>query len=91
MFAHQFWSANIQTLPADLLPAKVIGSVGGLLGSPGAFGAMLFNFGVGKLVDHHRHGPAFFIAGVLHPLAFLVILVMVRRIAPLPTPASERL
>src|SRR5688572_33365147 len=22
MFAHQFWSANIQTLPADLFPSK---------------------------------------------------------------------
>jgi ACS family hexuronate transporter-like MFS transporter len=83
MFAHQFWSANIQTLPADLFPANVVGSVGGLLGSAGAFGAMLFNFAVGKLVDHHGYGPAFIIAGVLHPLAFVVILAMVRRVAPL--------
>jgi ACS family hexuronate transporter-like MFS transporter len=83
MFAHQFWSANVQTLPADLFPAGVVGSVGGLLGSAGSFGAMLFNLGVGKLVDLHGYGPAFFIAGVLHPLAFLVIVATVRRIGPL--------
>jgi ACS family hexuronate transporter-like MFS transporter len=25
MFAHQFWSANVQTLPADLFPSRVVG------------------------------------------------------------------
>jgi ACS family hexuronate transporter-like MFS transporter len=88
MFAHQFWSANVQTLPADLFPAGVVGSVGGLLGSAGSFGAMLFNLAVGKLVDHHGYGPAFFIAGVLHPLAFLIILATVRRIGPLQSNAD---
>jgi MFS transporter, ACS family, aldohexuronate transporter len=82
MFAHQFWSANVQTLPADLFPASVVGSVGGLLGSAGSFGAMLFNLAVGKVVDDHGYGPAFLIAGVLHPLAFLVILTTVRRVGP---------
>jgi MFS transporter, ACS family, aldohexuronate transporter len=88
MFAHQFWSANVQTLPADLFPASVVGSVGGLLGSAGSFGAMLFNLAVGKLVDQHGYGPAFLIAGVLHPLAFLVVLATVRRIGPLQSNAD---
>ncbi|MBI5774617.1 MAG: MFS transporter [Verrucomicrobia bacterium] len=83
MFAHQFWSANVQTLPADLFPARVVGSVEGLLGSAGSFGGMLFGLLVGWLVEHHGYGPAFVIAGVLHPLAFLVILATVRRVAPL--------
>lgn len=39
MFAHQFWSANVQTL-----------------------------------IERHGYGPAFLIAGVLQPLAFLVVL-----------------
>jgi MFS transporter, ACS family, hexuronate transporter len=84
MFAHQSWSANVQTLPADLFPARVVGSVGGLLGSAGSFGAMLFSLAVGKLVDQHGYGPAFFAAGLLHPLAFIVILCTVKNISLLP-------
>lgn len=88
MFAHQFWSSNVQTLPADLFPAKVVGSVEGLLGSAGSFGGMLFGLLVGWLVEHHGYGPAFLIAGVLHPLAFLLILATVRRIGSLHTGSS---
>jgi ACS family hexuronate transporter-like MFS transporter len=85
MFAHQFWSANIQTLPADIFPADVVGSVGGLLGSAGSFGGMLFGFLVGRLIGEHGYGPAFIVAGVLHPLSFLLILLTLRRIEPLIT------
>jgi len=82
MFAHQFWSANVQTLPADLFPARVVGSVEGLLGCAGSFGGMLFNDLVGRMVEHHGYAPAFLIAGVLHPLAFLIILATVKNIGP---------
>jgi ACS family hexuronate transporter-like MFS transporter len=90
MFAHQFWSANVQTLPADLFPSTVVGSVEGLLGSAGAFGGMLFAEVVGRLVGHHGYGPAFAIAGVLHPLAFFVILVTVRRVEPIKVNCLQR-
>lgn len=83
MFAHQFWSANVQTLPADLFPSNVVGSVEGLLGLAGSFGGMLFGLLVGWLVERHGYAPAFLIAGVLHPLAFALILFTVRRIGPL--------
>jgi ACS family hexuronate transporter-like MFS transporter len=82
MFAHQFWSVTVQTLPADLFPARVVGSVEGLLGSAGSFGAMLFGLLVGWLVERHGYGAAFLIAGLLHPLAFLIILASVRADRP---------
>jgi len=82
MFAHQFWSANVQTLPADLFPARVVGSVEGLLGSAGAFGGILFGLIGSKIVESQGYGPMFLIAGILHPLAFLLILAVVRQIAP---------
>jgi MFS transporter, ACS family, hexuronate transporter len=82
MFAHQFWSANVQTLPADLFPSKVVGSVEGLLGCAGGFGGILFASIGAMIVESTGYGPVFFIAGVLHPLAFLVILLVVRDIRP---------
>ena len=84
MFAHQFWSATIQTLPADLFPPRLVGSVHGLLGSAGSFGGMFFGLIVGRLIGHAGYGPAFLIAGVLHPLAFVIILLAMRRITPVP-------
>lgn len=90
MFAHQFWSANVQTLPADLFPARVVGSVEGLLGSAGSFGGMAFGILVGWLVEDHGYAPAFAIAGVMHPLAFGVILLSVRRVRPLGRPPVAR-
>jgi ACS family hexuronate transporter-like MFS transporter len=88
MFGHQCFSAIMQTLPADLFPSKVVGSVGGLLGSAGAFGGMLFAYFVGWLIEHHGFVPAFLIAGLLHPLAFAIILSSVRRIEPMALNSS---
>ncbi len=81
-FAHQFWSANVQTLAADIFPSSVVGSVEGLLGSAGSFGGMLFGLLVGYLVTRHGYAPAFLMAGLLHPAALLLILAVVRRIEP---------
>src|SRR5262249_33291484 len=83
MFAHQFWSSNLQTLPADIFPSQLVGAVERLLGCAGAFGGMLFGLLVGSLVGQHGYGPAFVIAGVLHPLGLIMILILVRRIEPI--------
>lgn len=80
MFAHQFWSTNIQTVPADLFPSRIVGSLEGLLGSAGAFGGMLFGQLVGYLVETGGYTAPFFMAGIFHPIAFVIILTTVRRI-----------
>jgi ACS family hexuronate transporter-like MFS transporter len=90
MFAHQLWSANVQTLPADLFPARVVGSVEGLLGAAGSFGGMLFGLLAGALIASHGYGPVFVAAGVMHPLALAVILVGVPRIGPIPLAPEPR-
>src|ERR1043165_1379622 len=36
-FGHQFFSTIMQTLPADLFPSRVVGSVAGLVGAAGSF------------------------------------------------------
>jgi ACS family hexuronate transporter-like MFS transporter len=88
MFGHQFWSSNVQTVPADLFPSRIVGSVEGLLGSAGSFGAMLFMNLTGSLVEKHGYAPVFVMAGLFHPLALLIILVTVKRIKPLQALAN---
>lgn len=87
-FAHQCFASIMQTLPADLFSSRNVGSVAGLMGAAGSFGAMLLNLLFGWIVQHHGYAPAFAIAGVLHPLAFVVILITVRRIQPLQLTAT---
>ncbi len=83
MLCHQFWSTTIQTLTVDIFPSSVVGSVAGLLGAVGAFGGMLFNLIAGILLTaYHSYVLIFAILGVLHPLSFVIILLVVRRIEP---------
>ncbi len=80
---HQFWSVIVQTLPADLFPARAVGSVAGIIGSAGSFGAMLFNLLVGTLIDATgSYAIPFVLAGLFHPVSFLVILLTLGRIEP---------
>ncbi len=84
MLGHQFWSTIMQTLAADIFPSRVVGSVAGLMGAVGSFGAMLFNLLVGwMLTEYGSYSPVFVIAGLLHPLSFLLLLAIVRRIEPI--------
>lgn len=83
MFGHQFWSTVVQTLPTDIFPSRVVGSVAGLSGAAGAFGGMFFSLIVGGLVKHSGYAPAFLIAGLLHPLSLLLIFLVVKKIEPI--------
>ena len=81
LFGHQFWSTIVQTLAADMFPSKVVASVAGLLGAAGSFGGMFFSYFVGLLLtEYHSYAMVFLISGLLHPTAFLIILLVVRRI-----------
>jgi ACS family hexuronate transporter-like MFS transporter len=83
LFAHQFWSTNLQTLSADIFPSAVVGSVAGLMGAVGSFGAMLFDLVVGSALTHtHSYSMVLLSAGLLHPIAFLLILFLIPRIEP---------
>ena len=49
-FAHLSFSTVVITLPADLFPRGVVGSVAGLVGFGGSMGGMLFNKFAGSLM-----------------------------------------
>lgn len=80
MLGHQFWSTIVQTLATDIFPSSVVGSVSGLMGAIGSFGALLFNLLVGILVTSYGYTPVFIIAGLMHPLSFILVLLVIKRI-----------
>jgi len=81
---HQFWSTILQTMAADIFPSAVVGSVAGLMGALGSFGAMLFDLLVGSILTYtHSYSSVFLLAGFFHPLSFLIIVLTIRRIEPI--------
>ena len=79
---HQFWSVIIQTLPADLYPQGMVGSVAGLIGASGSFGAMLFALVVGYILGTYAsYVPVFITVSMLHVISFGLIMVMIPRIS----------
>ncbi|MBC7892113.1 MAG: MFS transporter [Sphingobacteriaceae bacterium] len=82
MFGHQAYSTIVQTLVADMFPPRLVGSVSGLMGAAATFGAMLFNLVVGFLIEQYGYQPAFVLAGLFHPLGFLLVLFVIRKIEP---------
>ncbi len=74
-FAHQSWSTNMLTLPADLFPQRVVGSVTGIQGVS-IIASAIFQPLVGYLVANYSYAPVFTIAGLLHPTAAIVLLLI---------------
>ena len=62
------------TLPSDLFPAEVVGSVTGLSGFASGLAGTGFTLLVGTLVDHFSYFPAFVLAAMAPILATCSIL-----------------
>lgn len=87
-FAHLSFSTLVITLPADLFPRGMVGSVVGLVGFGGSMGGMIFNKFAGTLLDHVGR-PAgypmlFAIGSTFHIAGFLWILLTIRKIHRIP-------
>jgi MFS transporter, ACS family, hexuronate transporter len=82
-FGQQSWSTLVMVLPTDLFPREVVGSVAGLVGFGGAMGGIVFGQLVGWMLDHgFGYGSVFGIAGMLHVIAFLIILAAIPVMLP---------
>ncbi len=83
-FGQQSWSTLVMVLPTDLFPQNVVGSVAGLVGFGGAMGGIAFGEVVGYLLDHGvGYSAVFRVAGILHIVAFLIILFAIPVLSPL--------
>lgn len=85
MFFHAAW-ANM-TLPAELLPARAIGSVTGLAGAMGGVMGILSQTGIGWTVQHLSFTPVFAVAAFMHLTAFIGVTLLVGRIGQRPPEA----
>ena len=88
-FGQQSWSTLVMTLPADLFPRRLVGTVAGLVGFGGAMGGVIFNLTAGGLLEHlgrdHGYVVIFGLTSSFHILAFILILATVRRVEPIET------
>jgi MFS transporter, ACS family, hexuronate transporter len=83
-FGQQSWSTLVMVLPTDLFPQRVVGSVAGLVGFGGAMGGIVFGQAAGYLLDHgFGYDTVFAMAGSLHIIAFLIILLSVPAVQPI--------
>jgi MFS transporter, ACS family, hexuronate transporter len=73
VFGHAIWISNFMTLPADLFSPGAVATAAGLSGMGGAIGGALANLYTGHIVAHFSYMPIFICAGLLHPLAVLLV------------------
>jgi ACS family hexuronate transporter-like MFS transporter len=80
--AHQAFSANVYTLPSDVLPRSEVASVIGIGGMMGAVGGMLFSQFVGQILQATgSYRILFIMAGSVYLMALLVIHILSPRLA----------
>ena len=88
-FGHGSYSANILTLPGDLVPHHWVGTLYGMTGFAGGFGSIFFMQITGKLVDvQQSFNTLFIVAGILPLLGFAAFALLARKIEPLRLPAA---
>lgn len=80
LFAIQFKQSSLFALPADLYPAREVGTVWGIFGAAGSFGAMLFSPLVGWLIDNWSYAPVFGLVSLMHILSAICVGIFVPRI-----------
>jgi ACS family hexuronate transporter-like MFS transporter len=80
------WSTMGLTLPSDLFPEGVVGSVTGLSGLAAGLVGAGFTLLVGLIVDEFSYRPAFFAAGLMPILATVFLYLLVRQ----PAQVSQR-
>lgn len=78
MFFHGTWS-NI-TLPTELFPKSVQGTITGLGGTLGGLAGIGSQLLIGKTVDQFSYTPIFIFAGLAYGLCFLLVRLTVKRL-----------
>ena len=78
LWGYASWSTMGLTLPSDLFPQDVVGTVTGLSGLAAGMVSAVFTMVVGILVDRFSYAPAFLVAGLMPLFATGSLLLLVR-------------
>ena len=78
MFCHAAW-ANI-TLPAEVFPKQVVGTVSGVAGALGAAAGAVTQLHIAAIVEKISYVPIFIACAVLYFLAFIVVHLLIRQL-----------
>ena len=82
-FCQQAWSGLIMTLPTDVFPLTLVGTVAGLIGFGGAMGGAVFGLVAGYLLGKgFTYATLFVLVGSFHLVGFLAILLFAGKIQP---------
>jgi ACS family hexuronate transporter-like MFS transporter len=73
VLGHAIWVTNLMTLPTDLFSFNKVATAAGFSGMGGAIASALANWFTGSFVTHFSYLPIFICAGLLHPLAMLLV------------------
>ena len=91
-FAQQAWSGLVMTLPADIFPLSVVGTVAGMIGFGGAIGGAIFGLVAGFLLTHgFTYATLFVLVGSFHLIGFTAILLRAGKIQPLRAKDIEKI
>lgn len=82
-FGHIVWVVATQTLPSDMFPGRYVGAATGAAQTTGSIGNVLALYGVGYVVSHFSYLPVFILAGLMHPIGTVLMLVTVRNTSAL--------
>ena len=79
-FAHGLWITNYITSISDIFGKQVTSTVVGLSGSAGAISSLVLNPFIGFVITRYSYSPLWWYAGLMYPLAFLLLLKFIPRI-----------
>lgn len=80
LFAHGIWITNYSTAVGDIFGEKATSTLFGLTGTFGAISSLFINMGIGYIVTKYSYDPVWIWAGLMYPLAYLLLIVFVPRI-----------
>ena len=80
LFAIQFKSSNLFTLPADMFASKEVATIWGIFGAAGSLGGALFQTQVGTLIDTFSYHPVFLAVASMHVISALAVMIFIPKI-----------
>lgn len=91
MFAHGFWITNYITSISDMFGQKATSTVVGLSGTAGAVSGLLLNPLMGVVIQNYSYRPLWIASGLLYPLAFVILILLIPRIKALDLEGDPKL